>query len=148
MGIDPSTKMSAFCIMGFDKKIHDYGKLAMDNLNIWAKKIQQVSVVVIESQYIHRQGSTGLSHSVLKIAEAAGVLKGLAMYLGKRVYSINPKVWQAKMLKANVKSRREILKRLSKEYASAIIGEKVNDSDVSDAILLTDFERQRLANQN
>jgi len=140
LGIDPSVQDPAYCIMS-DKEVINYGKILLQEMDSWARLISEADLVAIETQYV------GLNpRSAIKLSFCAGMLAGVASLLGKEIMPVSPKRWQAKMLKAKAKSGREVLKHLSKEIASAIVNEKINDSDIADAILICEYARQKIAN--
>ena len=130
IGIDPSSKMPAYAKID-DGKIVDYGKIPLRPLQNWLEIFSGVSAVFIEDQY------NGINYRSAKLVTfAAGELSACAELSGCEVRKVAPKRWQSKILRMGGHARRNDLKRQSKQVASAIVGHKIKDPDIADAICI------------
>ena len=137
VGIDPSTKMPAWA-KATEKKVFSWGKLTLYPLDKWQKLIKGADLLAIESQYLGKSVS-----SLIKLAWATGELMACAKLLGVEVKVVPPSVWQRAMLKLRHDYKRRVNKRLSKATASALVGQKISDDNIADAILITEYIRQK-----
>ena len=142
LGIDPNTKMPAYCIIDEKGKIIKYGKITLYPIKGWEWLIKRVDIVAIEGQFLGPS-----PHSLFKLSFCAGEISGLSKYFGKKVMIINPKTWQNKMLKVKFGAKRKEIKHISKVIASSLVNERINDSDIADAILIAEYARQKVNNE-
>lgn len=139
LGIDTSTKMPAYCLMNITGAVVDCGKITLEPLTAWFEKMKDAGTVAIEGQYV------GLNkHAALKLSFCSGQLVAVAKLAGKNPIIVSPKQWQPNMLKISIRQPREVIKRLSKAYAGVILGEKVKDDDIADAVMIAEFARQKV----
>lgn len=137
VGIDPSTKMPAWCRVNGKGEIR-YGKSTLEPLEQWIDLFRGADLVVIEGQYL------GINtRSLISLSYAVGEIMACAKLAGvEEIEIIPPGMWQEAMLRAR-RIKRQERKSLSKKVASALIGESIEDSDIADAILLTLYAKIR-----
>ncbi len=100
--------------------------------NFYINGISQVTVA-IESQFL---GEGKSKKSIFTLIEIAGYWRLLAESYGMMTMRVNPKSWQKSLLvRGQGNARRAQLKRLSREYAVAIWGERAKEwsDNVTDA---------------
>jgi Holliday junction resolvasome RuvABC endonuclease subunit len=142
VGVDPGTKMPAYCIMSEGGEIKRYGKFTLEPLERWQEIFREADIVAVEGQFL------GINvHTAIKLSFSAGMLAGAARLAGAVVEVVPPRVWQARMLRCHKNTRRKVLKALSREIASAVAGKKIADGDIADAVLICEYVRQKNLNR-
>ena len=139
IGVDTSTKMPAYCMVDILGTSYNYGKMTLEPLASWLELFKEANKVFIEGQY------AGINpHSLITLSRASGMLLACAKLVGIEAEIIYPSVWQSYMLKVRHHFTRDKLKRISKENASDLVGEKIKDNDISDAIMIAEFARRKI----
>lgn len=141
LGIDPDLKMPAYCFMDSVGQVLKCGKITLEPLGGWAKIMIQAEAVGIEGQYAGARKNAGL-----KLSFCCGELAAVAKLMNKEPLIVSPKQWQARLLKVRITEKRAVIKRLSKAFAESILGEKLKDQDIADAVMVAEFTRQKFLN--
>jgi len=139
VGVDTSTKMPAYCITDLLGSEYNYGKMTLEPLTSWFELFKTANIAYIEGQY------AGINpHSLITLSRASGMLLACAKLVGIEAEIIYPSVWQSYMLKVRHHFTRDTLKKISKENASDLVGKKIKDNDISDAIMIAEFARRKI----
>ena len=139
IGVDTSTKMPAYCMVDILGTSYNYGKMTLEPLSSWFNLFKNANRVFVEGQY------AGINpHSIITLSRASGMLLACAKLNNIEAETLYPSVWQSAMLKVRHNFTRDMLKRISKENASELVGESIKDNDISDAIMIAEFARRKI----
>lgn len=133
---DPGTKHCAFAIYKNGKLVRtEKVKSTFDKLKAFFDGVKETFTLVIEDQYLNLNVRT-----LKKLVEVRTTVTVLArLYRADKCLVVPPQKWQQIELGLNVKSKREQRKRVAQMVASSIAKEKIQDSDIADAVCIGDF---------
>jgi len=136
ISVDPSSKLPAYALWENGKLTYygqmpfqRYSKTSMWN---WYSLFKDVAVLIIERQYMGINAK-----SLITLSKSVGAIEALAVMSDTEIKEIMATTWQSKLLGGRLK--RPQLKRLSKERASELVGERIVSDDIADAILIGEF---------
>jgi len=136
IAIDPSSRMPAYSLWQ-DGKLISYGQMPYErfkkqSMHNWYELFETVDAMIVERQYL------GINvKSLISLTKSVGALEALAVMSDTTIKEIAATTWQSKLLGGRL--RRAQLKRLSKERASDVAGERIVSDDIADAILIGEF---------
>jgi len=136
ISVDPSSKLPAYAIWQ-DGRLINYGQMPYERYKKtsiwnWYNLFKDKPLLIIEKQYL------GINaRSLITLTKSVGALEALAVMSDTTIKEIAATTWQSKLLGGRL--RRAQLKRLSKERASDVAGERIVSDDIADAILIGEF---------
>ncbi len=138
IGVDPSSKQPAFCIISDKGDIINYGQMPLQPLAEWENIIKECDILVIERQFLKQWGAnnSGNVKGLITLVKSVGMLEALAYLNNVKVVNVTASQWQNAMLNAGYKAKRPELKRLSKLRASEETNKTIHSNDISDAICI------------
>lgn len=99
-----------------------------------------VTVWVEEARALPKQGVV----STLSIGVGYGILLGVIETLGYRYQVVNPRTWQAEMLKGLPRRKRTEIKQASKEQVRRLFPKlDIKGDGAADALLIAEYGRRR-----
>ena len=133
---DPGTKHCAFAVY-WNGKLKKAVKIksTFEKIKAFFEGIKQEFVLIIEDQYLNLN-----VHTLKRLVEVRTTVMVLAkLYNAVKCLVVPPQKWQQVELGLNIKSKREQRKKIAKMVASEVVGEKIKDSDIADAICIGDY---------
>lgn len=137
---DPGTKSCAFAVFKDGELIKTVKvKSTFDKIRAFFDEIndefKERFLLVIEDQYLSLN-----VHTLKKLVEIRTTVIVIARLSGaENCIIINPQKWQQAELGLHTRAKRVQRKRLSCFIASSIIGRRVKDNDIADAVCIGDY---------